>query len=555
MSIPSGPPHERNVISGLLRNEFLAHEQLTTDRHALTPQPWLKSKHFQTGWLGEIYDVLVHGGLVDIYQHLTAHPGTDRTTAVVQIVTQHMWRRYEEKALAGLPGEALEDPQFWQSLQGQLRDMADPDRPTDLRHVRHDAYAILQQAPGPPSQASGQPSRPRQRDEWGLWGELAVIDAVIDNPAWGRPGHDAKFCYTPSDPEASPYWLQPQDFSDHTFAEVWDALVTGPDPAVALPEASDPTLRPEQRRQAIAEHIWQRLWHNDRARAADDPMAAARLKDDTYPALWTFLNGGSPNLHSNPELATHYAVEHVLEPSIPSAIHALAGQVASDGQMDASLPDVAAKLSETLAALDALKERINQGPRTSTTYSPADQGPGAVPQTNNGFADLDKERRVVLSLISDPTQFAADWRVQRLHRHDFTKPEHRYLFQASKNSLNQQGLPHDPALLAQEAARLAHHDRAAPLNTIELLQLQQAAASQQAPAAAGQAAGHLIFLTVRRATQRASTVMSTAANRRGAHPGHLIDQSRDQIVQATNEALRYDYAPAPDRPNTAAPAG
>jgi hypothetical protein len=61
-------------------------------------------------------------------------------------------------------------------------------------------------------------------------------------------------------------------------------------------------------------------------------------------------------------------------------------------------------------------------------------------------------------------------------------------------------------------------------------------------------AGHLITLTVRRVSHEASTVIEAAAQQSGVNPGYLIEQSRAQVRQATNEANRYHEQSVPAQP-------
>ncbi|MFE7649900.1 hypothetical protein [Streptomyces phaeoluteigriseus] len=146
--------------------------------------------------------------------------------------------------------------------------------------------------------------------------ELAVIGAILNDPARAR-----QFRYAPQSPDASPYWLQPADFGDPATAEIWDALVTGPDPAIALPAASDFRLPAQQRAAAMIQHITTRLAYNDHHRSTGDPAAQARLDANVSQQIAAYLaKASAPDFSPNPDNAAQYAVTFILEPSIPAAV-------------------------------------------------------------------------------------------------------------------------------------------------------------------------------------------------------------------------------------------
>jgi len=530
------PQHELNVVSALLRDWRGSRDQLV-DWAPNPPQYWLRPEQFQTGWLGDAYLALASGGLEEIGQRLHDYPGADPAIVAADVVMRGMRTQYEQRAASG-DSDAwaiLQDPVFLLNVGSCLREMAHTSWPANLGDVRHDAYVIVQSAQNP-SGTDGVPftlTRGREYDDVMQHRELAVIGAVLNDPARAN-----QFRYRPSSPDASPYWLQPQDFGDPSTAEIWDALVTGPDPAIALPAATDPALTPAQRTQAMTEHVFRRLWYNDLHRSGADPAAATRLENKTNEAIAQVLAHASrPDFSPDPDNAALYAVNFILEPSIPATVDALAGEVRRTGRADTSLWNVALQLSTHEHALDQLKDRLDASPRTFVDYGPPP--PAATPPQDNDplYTSRDVERRVLVSLIKDPAQLYDAGPVQRLATQDFTQPEHAYLFKAIQ-SLPQHAV-RDPWVLANHAQQLAAQDRAPHLDGFEVQNIMLAAASLPSVPPAQQSAGHLITLTVRRTSHEASTAMEAAAKQAGLDPRHLIEQSRAQVQQATHEALRY----------------
>ncbi|MGP3951264.1 hypothetical protein [Streptomyces sp. 7N604] len=544
------PQHELNVVSSLLRDRRVAFEQLV-DWGRREPQYWLRPEHFQTGWLGDAYRVLLSGGLDEIDQSLQAYPNADPAQVAADVVVQRLWTQYQQMAESGDPGAraTLHDREFWTNTYNGLRQLSDASWPADPSDARHDAYVVVQAAQYP-SATEGVPfqlAQGRPYDEVTQHRELSVIGAVLNDPA-----RALQFRYTPSNPDASPYWLQPQDFGDPSTAEIWDALVTGPDPAIALPAATDPNLTPEQRTQAMVQHVYRRLWYNDYHRSGADPAAQARLENKTNQAIAQILvKASQPDFSPNPDNASLYAVNFILEPSIPAAVDALAGQVRRDGRADASLYQVAVQLSTHEHALDQLKERLDHSPRTLDNYGAAE--PAATPSQEEGprYASRDVERRVLISLIRDPAQLNDGGRVQSLAAQDFTQPEHAYLFKAIQ-SLPQHAAQ-DTWVVANQARQLAIRDQAPRLDGYELENIMRAATSLPPVPPAQQSAGHLITLTVRRTSHEASTAIAAAAQQASLDPRHLIEQSRAQVQQATHEALRYHDQSVPAQTMHSAP--
>ncbi|MER5617655.1 hypothetical protein [Streptomyces sp. NPDC002215] len=542
------PQHELNVLSSLLRDSSAVNQLVDWNRP--DPQYWLRPDHFKSEWAGAAYTALLSGGLSDIEQRLRAFPNADRATVTADAVMARMAVPYQQRAAVGDPSAqaALNDSAYWAAVHSAVREMSQPSWPANTEHARHDAY-VTTRAAQHPSTTENVPfelSRGRGNDSDALMKELAVIGAILNNPDRAQ-----QFWYIPSSPDASPYWLQPQDFGDPSTAEIWDALVTGPDPAIALPAARDPQLTPEQRAAAMIQHITTRLVYNDHHRSTGDPEAKARLDANANQRIGAYLaRASAPDYSPNPDNAAEYAVTFVLEPSIPAAVEDLAGRVRDYGLSDASLGRVALELSTTEYALDQLAERLDAAPRTLAGYSTPDQTAEPAPEQSEGpsYTSQPTERRVLISLMQNPSQLHRDGPTRSLAEQDFTKPEYRYLFKAI------QSLPpnaaQDPWLLTNQAHQLARYEGAPPLKLEELSNIGYAARTERVPEAS-QGAGHLVTMTVRRTARDASTAVQAAAQKT-LDPRTLIDQSRQQFQQATSEALRYhdQSVPGPTRYGT-----
>lgn len=537
------PQHELNVLSSLLRDHSSVDQLVDWNRP--DPQYWLRPDHFQATWLGDAYQALLTGGLDAIKQRLRAYPNADPAQATADAVVGAMGSLYQQRAAAGdLSAQAaLNSPDYWARVHYAVRQMAQPTWPANPQHARHDAY-VTARAAEHPSTTENVPFelvRARGYDNDARRMELAVIGAILNDPS-----RAAEFRYVPSSPDASPYWLQPQDFGDPATAEIWDALVTGPDPAIALPAASDPNLTPQQRATAMIRHITTRLDYNDYHRSTGDEAAKARLDANVSQQIATYLaQASAPDFSPNPSNAARYAVTFILEPSIPAAVEDLAGRVRDYGLSDASLGQVGLDLSTTQYALEQLAERVHNAPRTLAGFSTTNQAPKPAPEPSAeqpSYTSRPTERRVLISLMQNPRQLHQDGPTRSLAEQDFTQPEHRYLFKAI------QSLPpdiaQDPWLLTSQAHQLARYDGAPVLDFEELNSVAHAARTLRVPPA-DQAAGHLVTMTVRRTARDASTAVQAAAQET-LDPRVLIDQSREQFEQATREALRYHQQSVPD---------
>ncbi|MFF8618626.1 DnaB-like helicase N-terminal domain-containing protein [Streptomyces sp. NPDC015350] len=553
------PQHELNVLSSLLRDGSAAY-QLVDWNHDGGPQYWLRPDHFQTTWLSDAYEALLPDGLADIKQRLQTYPGADQAQVAADVLTARMMTLYQQRAAAGdanaqwaVNQAYYTHSEFWAGLHSTFRQMAQPTWPANPEHTRHDAY-VTARAAQHPSTTENIPfelARSRGYDNDARSRELAVIGAVLNDPtrAW-------QFRYSPQSPDASsPYWLQPQDFGDPATAEIWDALVTGPDPAIALPAATDPSLAPQQRTAAMIRHITTRLTYNDHHRSTGDPAAKARLHADVNQAIGTWLAHASspdfrpdpnaPDFRPNHDNAAQYAVTFILEPSIPAAIEDLAGRVRDYGLSDASLGQIGLELSTTEYALNQLAERLDNAPRTLTDYSTPDQATKTAPKQSErqpSYTSLPTERRVLISLMQDPRQLQQDSPTRSLAEQDFTQPEHRYLFKAIQSL--QPDAAQDRWLLNHQAQQLARHDGAPPLDFQKLDDIGLEARTVKA-APADQGAGHLVTMTVRRTARDASSAVEAVA-RETIDPRVLIDRSRTQFQHATREALRYHEQSVPE---------
>ncbi|GAA2720421.1 MULTISPECIES: hypothetical protein [Streptomyces] len=552
------PQHELNVLSSLLRDGSAAYQLVDWNRGG-GPQYWLRPDHFQTTWIGDAYEALVPDGLDDIEQRLHAYPGADRAQAAADVLAARMMTLYQQRAAAGDPNAQwavnqayYTHSEFWAGLHSTFRQLAQPTWPANPAHARHDAYVIARAAQHP-STTENVPfelTRPRGYDNDARSRELTVIGAILNDPTRAQ-----QFRYSPQSPDASPYWLQPQDFGDPATAEIWDALITGPDPAIALPAATDPNLTPQQRAAAMIQHITTRLTYNDHHRSTGDPAAQARLDANVNETIGAWLayasspdfrpDPNAPDFRPNPDHAARYAVTFILEPSIPAAVENLAGRVRDYGLSNASLGQIGLELSTTEYALDQLAERLDNAPRTLAGYSTPDQTAKPAPEQSEGqpsYTSLPTERRILISLMQDPSQLHQGGPTRSLAEQDFTQPEHRYLFKAI------QSLPPDAAqdrwLLNNQAQQLARYDGAPPLDFQELDNIGLAARTVKV-APADQGAGHLVTMTVRRTARDASTAVEAAA-RETLDPSALIDHSREQFQQATREALRYHEQSVPD---------
>ncbi|MEV6676272.1 hypothetical protein AB0N09_05300 [Streptomyces erythrochromogenes] len=532
------------MISNMLRDRSVASRQLV-DWTSSPPQYWLRTDHFSTPWVGEIYETLLRGGLDAIDQRLQAYPGADPAHVTADAIVAQLYAKYQEMAAAGMPHarERLASSEYWAGMHGALRDLASTTWPATPEHARHDAYVTVR-ASQHPSTTDGVPftlASGRADDASAREREVAVIGAILNDPA-----RAAKFRYDPSSPDASPYWLQPQDFGDSATAEIWDALVTGPDPAIALPAATDPSLTPDQRAQAMIEHIYQRLFYNDYHRSTADPQAQERLQNDTNQAIAQYLARATrADFCPNQDHADQYALRFILEPSIPATVQELAGAVRRSGLSDAPLGQIAMELSTRQYSLNQLAERLDAAP--DPAEAPSTPTPDVIatpaPDDRVSYTSRDSERRVLISLMQDPGQLRSGGPTSALAPQDFTQPEHAYLFKALRS------LPPDTAVdswvLANQAQRLARQDGAPELSHSEVQNIGLAARTMRVPPAE-QAAGHLVAMTVRRTARDASTAIDAAAQNPATRPRQLIDQTRTQLQQATNEALRHHELSVPN---------
>ncbi|MFD6329168.1 hypothetical protein ACFWGI_06265 [Streptomyces niveus] len=540
----AAPQHELNVLSALLR-ERSSVDQLV-DWNRPDPQYWLRADHFETAWLGDVYQALLTGGLAEIEQRLLAYPHADPAQVTADAVMVRMRTLYQQRAAAGdLSAQAALNPseyQYWAAVNSAVRQMARPSWPANPQQARHDAYVTVRAA-SHPSAIENVPFelvRARGYDNEARHRELAVIVAIINDPA-----RAAEFWYTPSSPEASPYWLQPQDFGDPVTAEIWDALVTGPDPAIALPAAKDPSLTPQQRAAAMIRHITTRLDYNDYHRSTGDQAAKDRLDAHVNQEIGTYLAHASRTGFSpNPGNVGRYAVTFILDPSIPAAVEDLAGRVRDYGLADASLGQIGLDLSTTEYALSQLGERLDAAPATLASYDMTDRTAKPAPEQTEGqpsYTSPRTERRALISLLQDPHQLAHR-PARSLAEQDFTRPEHRYLFKAIKS------LPPDSArnawFLGNQVRALARNDGAPPLDFQELNNIYRESQTTNVPSA-GKMASHLVTMTVRRTARDASTAAQAAAQK-NLDPRTLIERSRDQFGQATREALRYHAQSVPE---------
>lgn len=241
-------------------------------------------------------------------------PGEDDTTVTATAVVISMRTPYQRRAAAGDPSAqaTLNNSAYWAGVHSALREMAKPSWPANTEHIRHNAY-VTTRAAQHPSEVENVPfelSRGRRIDSAAVARELAVIGAIINTP-----GRVEKFRFTPSSPDSSPYWLQPQDFGDPLTTEIWNALVTGPDPAIALPAASDPRLTTEQRATAMIQHITTRLAYNDHHRSTASPEAKARLDANAHQTIATLLARATAPDYSSPTPTTR---PNTLSPSSSS---------------------------------------------------------------------------------------------------------------------------------------------------------------------------------------------------------------------------------------------
>jgi hypothetical protein len=537
------PQHELNVISSILRDRSAAYQLVDWNR--TEPQYWLLPDHFRASWLGDAYQALLSGGLDDIEARRRAYPNADLAQVTADAVVARMRAPYQQRAAAGdLSAQvALDSSGYWASVHGAIREMAQPTWPANPEHARYDAYVTARAAkhPATTKDVPFDLARGRGYDDVARQQELMVIGAILNNPARAQ-----QFLYTPSSPDASPYWLQPHDFGDPATAEIWDALVTGPDPAIALPAATDPNLTPQQRAAAMIQHITTRLTYNDYHRSTGDPAAKARLDGNINQAIGAWLaRASAPEYSPNPDNAAVYAVSFILEPSIPAAVEELAGRVRDHGLSDASLYQVALELDTTvLHPLNELQERLDAAPRTLAGYGTPGQAAAPPPDEHEGPSYTSRliERRVVLSLMQDPSQLYKGGPTGSLAPQDFTEPEHAYLFKAIQSLPPH--LAQDPLLVTHQANQLVRYEGAPPLKQEELSNIALAARTVPVPPA-DKSAGHLVTMTVRRTARDASTAVQ-AAVRQTTDPRQLIDQSRQQFQQATQEAQRYHEQSVPE---------
>jgi hypothetical protein len=531
----NAPQHELNVISSMLRDRFVPYNQFV-DWNAIPPKYWLEAHHFQTPWLSRIYQTLLGGGLDDIEQRLQYGAG-DPALVTADVLTERLMLNLQQEALVGVPGawEAFNDPGYRSSIHDAVYRLAHPSWPAVPQHARHDAYVTVRAAQHP-SPTDGVPfelARGRAYDADAREKELAVIGVILD-----QPSRALQFRYDPSDPSVSPYWLQPQDFGDSAIAEIWDALVTGPDPAIALPAATDSSLTSEQRTRAMIEHIYGRLSYNDSHRAAADLDAQARLADGTLEKVARCLVEASrPGYYPDPHNAALYAAHFILVPSIPDVVDALAGSVRRDGLADASLYQVAAQLSTHENALNQLAERLNNAPNPLAGYDTADPAlaPAQAPEGSPGYQSRFDERKVLLSLMCEPRRLHEPGPLNALTEEDFTQPEHRYYFKALHLLRFDEPAARDPWLLTSQARQLAAHD-GAPLDGDEMRNIAFLARTSL-PAPENTAAERLMVMTVRRTVRDGTSAVAAAAKQHWTDPSRLVGYAQTKTRQAAAQLI------------------
>ncbi|MGW2937856.1 hypothetical protein ACWDA7_39990 [Streptomyces sp. NPDC001156] len=539
------PQHELNVISSMLRDRSVAYYHFV-DWNSSSPDYWLKAGHFQNPMLGRIYDVLLNGGLDEIEQRLW-QGAPDHAQAIADVVVQRMMQTVQQEAAAGGPAawEALNDPSYWTWMHSAIYQLAHPSASAIPEHARHDAYVTVQ-ASQHPSAIEGVPfelAAGRADTVDARYKELAVIGAILDDPSRAE-----QFRYTPSDPAASPFWLQPGDFGDKLTAEIWSALVTGPDPAIALPAAKDASVPSHQRTQAMIDHIYARLRYSDSHRAAADPDAQARISNGTLRSIAQLLTEAShPNYSPNPDNAALYAVQYILEPAIPAAVEDLAGAVRRDGLADASLSQVAMQLGTREYQLSELARRLDSAPRTLAGYdtAPPDVRQPAEPEGSPAYRHHNVERQVLLSLMREPRQLLEPGPVQSLAAQDFTQPEHRYAYQALQLLRFDDRAVRDPWVITHQAHQLARIEGAPPLDLSEMESLAHSAKTAP-PYPTEDGAERLIYMTVRRTVRDATSCISAAVQENKTDPRQLIEYALTQTRQATAEASRHHQQSVPE---------
>ncbi|WP_326581736.1 hypothetical protein OIE69_44010 (plasmid) [Actinacidiphila glaucinigra] len=542
------PDQEVHLLSSLLRTPGAARDLVQAT--SAGPRYWLSTEHFQTDWIANAYGVLASGGLEEIETETWRNPGQDPAITAANIVVRRLWDRHVEMAASGHQGAqaVLNDAAHWQDLLNKLIEVGGA-RYASVQDARHHAYVIVRGAERP-SAIDGVPFSLAGRPATGLTiiePELAVLGAILDDPQRAE-----RFLYSPTASGASPYWLQPEDFSDPLTAEIWDALVTGPDPAIALPAVSDPLVTPAARTEAMIEHVYRRLWFNDYLRRGGDPAAQARIDSNAMLAIREVLVQASRGAWgTNPDLAPIYALDHILEPSITHVVDELAGAVRVQGTADTALYEVARALGAQVDALDKLRDRLDAGLtfRSDEGGARVRQPPPSSEVAQKVHTTHDVERRVLISLIRDPSQLRGAGATPNLAPQDFTRAEHHVLFRALQEM--DPALASDPWLVAAHANRLAAREQIPGFRNEAMLQVLQDLKTRSEVPRAEVGAHHLITMTVRRSAVEASLVMTAGVQDPAVDRRQLLVRSRGLVQQATAEALRIHAqsvpAPAPQR--------
>ncbi|WP_331726251.1 hypothetical protein [Streptomyces sp. NBC_00470] len=535
-SLTGAPRHEVDLINCLLRDPGQTSHLVDWNRQP-EPKYWLTSRQFQDQRARDVYWALRSGGFAEIDRLAAAYPQESRARiaadVVVRIVQAECWRRAPGDQAAA---DKFHDQQYWADLHKLVVQTSNPAWPGAPANARHHAYVTAaEHRHGRDNGRAFALTKGRSTEPENRLQEFIVIAGVLDDAR-----RAASFQFAPDSRDASPYWLQPQDFSDPVAAELWDALVTGPDPAISLPEARDSQLTAQQQTQAMLDHVHRRLLFNDQHRSTSDAAAKARIDGNEHRSVVATLRGiinaahqpSEQGLQANFQNAPAYAARYILEPSIPAAVDQLAGKVHDIGTGAASFGSIAMGLSEQGHLLDRLWERLSQAHRFAAPTN--GQDPKLAPLKRAAppaFSNQKMERDTVRAVVKDPGQLR-DGLASALTPQDFTTPEHRFLFQAAQN--HAPGQTPDFWLIASQARALAQEQGAPPLDSGELMAIHD---DRRAAPPAATHANHLMLMTVRRVTQSGSTIVRGAARRPGDNR-QLVILARGEVRAASEAAMR-----------------
>ncbi|MFF5019513.1 hypothetical protein [Streptomyces sp. NPDC001165] len=533
MSTQNVSRHEALVINGLLQDLSFVHWGLTNPGD---PEPWLQPADFRAPLLGDMYEVLRNAAMQAPNGYL-AQPST--------VVLYHgLWNLYQARAAQGdLAAQRLiADRNAWEGRGGlweYINHLQAPQHGHPSTAYEH-AVEVWNASPRQEPLTQAPPSPGDVHADIQAWGALSIVGAVLHDPR-----NAEAFRYQPQDPKASPYWLQGEDFDDEFLNVAWQALVTGPNAVIRSEAAHDPYLVGDARVITLTRLTVTNMQAILAQRAPTDPAAAQALADPTFrqrAELLLMQDQIGSLAHLPPEQIGRHARELVLDPHIRNYVAQLGEQTSAEIRSAGPVGQgLLATLARSVAAIQRLRERVNSAAAPTSLQT----GRVRVSRPETAYATPARERAIIDAALQSPDfMFTAQY--QALCGEDFTVPEHRALFEA----MQRHPTPWHPLLLVQEAHLTSSNAHA--LNGDLMVQI-ASAASADAPRIAPPADGgpqdprvmaeQLVTVTLRRATEQANTVVTTAAHTPQMSTDAMLGIAAQQYTQAAQSALRYNPTP------------